>query len=190
MKKAGARDRILETAGKLFCKHGYQSVGINEIIKKSGTAKASFYNHFPSKEKLCAAWLSKVHKESEARHNTFLKDANEPLEAVKQYFNDLKDWMIDTEYRGCPFSNTATVLSEEAELVRQEVNEHKLFHRDFFVDLARLFTKGSEASKLGNALFILYSGATIEAQNLKATWPVETATEVAVKLCHQLSSSN
>ena len=185
MKKEGAKDRIMETAAKLFSKHGYQAVGINEIIEKSKTAKASFYSHFPSKEKLCVAWLSKVHKLSEARHDKLLKGANEPLDTVKQYFNDLKAWMISTDYRGCPFSNTATVLNADSEVIHLEIQEHKLFHRDFFVEQARLFTKGAKAKKLGHTLFVLYSGATVEAQNLRATWPVEIATKVAVDLCQQ-----
>ena len=32
-------------------------MGINEIIEKAEVAKASFYQHFPSKQDLCAAWL-------------------------------------------------------------------------------------------------------------------------------------
>ena len=188
MKKQGAKDRILETAGKLFCKHGYQAVGINEIIEKSGTAKATFYNHFPSKEKLCVAWLSKVHKQSEVRHEQYLKEADKPLNAVKQYFNDLKAWMLDTDFRGCPFTNTATVVCEDCRDVCKEICDHKAFHRGFFVDLARLFTKGSKATKLGNTLFVLYSGATTEAQNLKTIWPIETAADAAVALCKQATA--
>ena len=185
MKKQGAKDRILETAGKLFCKHGYQAVGINEIIEKSGTAKATFYNHFPSKDKLCAEWLRLAHKNSELRHQQYLQNADKPLSAVKQYFSDLKTWMLDTEYRGCPFSNTATVVCDDCADLCKEICEHKAFHREFFVELARLFAKGSKATKLGNTLFVLYSGATTEAQNLKTTWPIETATDAAIALCKQ-----
>ncbi len=65
MRKANAKERILETAGKLFFQHGYSEVGINEIIAKAETAKASFYQHYPSKEALCEAWLSNVHDRSE-----------------------------------------------------------------------------------------------------------------------------
>jgi AcrR family transcriptional regulator len=48
--KAPARERILGTADRLFSSRGYGNVGINEIIDRSETAKASLYQHFPSKE--------------------------------------------------------------------------------------------------------------------------------------------
>jgi AcrR family transcriptional regulator len=44
-----ARQLILSTAGQLFAQRGYELVGINEIIEKSGVAKATFYAHFKSK---------------------------------------------------------------------------------------------------------------------------------------------
>src|SRR4029079_6105891 len=47
--------RILATACDLFYRNGYRATGINEIIRKSGVAKATFYAHFPSKESLAFA---------------------------------------------------------------------------------------------------------------------------------------
>ncbi|MGB5338112.1 MAG: TetR/AcrR family transcriptional regulator, partial [Gammaproteobacteria bacterium] len=52
-----ARARILETASDLFAAQGYRATGVNEVIEKSGVAKATFYNHFPSKDELCLAYL-------------------------------------------------------------------------------------------------------------------------------------
>ena len=189
MIKIGAKERILDTAGRLFQEKGYQSVGINEIIEKSETAKASFYNHFPSKEKLCADWLCETHRLSEARHNKLLCSAGRHSKILDQYFNQLKDWMVEKGYRGCPFSNTAIVAVTDSEMIRQQIQRHKLYHRDFFVELARFYTQGSNASKLGNALFILYSGATTEAQNLRTTWPIDAALEAAHILCAQCKTS-
>ena len=40
---------ILETALKLFAQKGYDRVTVDEICKKSGTSKGSFYQHFSAK---------------------------------------------------------------------------------------------------------------------------------------------
>ena len=80
MKKQNARERILETASDLFAARGYSTVGINEIIEKSETAKASFYHHFPSKETLCVTWLSETHARSDVRHEAILKAEGEASE--------------------------------------------------------------------------------------------------------------
>ncbi|MCI1779635.1 MAG: TetR/AcrR family transcriptional regulator [Bacteroidales bacterium] len=52
------KDRIIETAFKLFLTRGY-SVGINEIINKSDTSKGTFYHYFKSKEKLFVEIIDK-----------------------------------------------------------------------------------------------------------------------------------
>ncbi|MGD1846632.1 MAG: TetR/AcrR family transcriptional regulator, partial [Salibacteraceae bacterium] len=44
MKHSEIRGRIIETASELFYQNGYNSTGINEIIAKSGIAKATLYS--------------------------------------------------------------------------------------------------------------------------------------------------
>lgn len=53
----GARERILTTAYRLFARRGIRDVGINEIIAKSGVAKATLYQHFHTKNDLVLAFL-------------------------------------------------------------------------------------------------------------------------------------
>lgn len=182
MRKSNARERILETAGRLFSRNGYALVGINEIIAQSETAKASFYQHFPSKEKLCAEWLKLTHERSVASHDAILKSKKAPQRKLRDYFNDLKKWLLENNFRGCPYTNTASMLNTEAPEIREQVEIHKLFIRDFFIELARGFTKPDRARQVGAALFLLYSGATAEAQNVRSTWPVESALETAESL--------
>ena len=45
----------------MFHKQGFNSTGINQIIEEAKVAKASFYQHFKSKEDLCVAFLEKRH---------------------------------------------------------------------------------------------------------------------------------
>jgi AcrR family transcriptional regulator len=187
MKKASARERILETAGDLFARNGYALVGINEIIAKSETAKASFYQHFKSKELLCAEWLRSMHERSVEKHDSILASGKSPERKTKDYFAELKKWLIGNDFRGCPYTNTTSMLSTDAPAIREQVEIHKLFIRDFFVELAQGITSGSQAQQLGSTLFLLYSGATAEAQNVRSVWPVESATQAALKLVEEAS---
>ena len=178
MKKANARQRILETASDLFAEKGYSAVGINEIIDKSETAKASFYHHFPSKEKLCLTWLSDTHARSVAHHDAILAAEGTAQKKILDYFKSLKDWMQTKEFRGCPYTNTSASLDKESPPISEQVELHKLSIRDFFIELAReIVPAGSSAQRLGTTLFLLYSGATTESQNLKSVWPVDAAVD-------------
>lgn len=51
MKKGELKKKeILKTAEALFCKNGYESTSIQDILDELHTSKGSFYHHFESKE--------------------------------------------------------------------------------------------------------------------------------------------
>lgn len=47
--KAG---NILAAAERLFCRHGYEGVSINQVAREAGVSKANVFHHFGSKEGL------------------------------------------------------------------------------------------------------------------------------------------
>lgn len=51
MKKGDeSRQKILETAERLFCQRGYEATSVQDILDVLNSSKGSFYHHFPSKE--------------------------------------------------------------------------------------------------------------------------------------------
>ena len=54
-----ARQRILETADRLFYQDGVRAAGIDRIIAEAGVAKMSLYKHFPSKDDLILAVMER-----------------------------------------------------------------------------------------------------------------------------------
>ena len=54
-----ARERVLQTAYAMFAARGVRDVGVDEVIKGAGVAKATLYRHFPSKDDLVVAFLEK-----------------------------------------------------------------------------------------------------------------------------------
>jgi len=177
--------RVLETAGDLFQRLGYTRVGINRIIAESNVSKDGFYRNFPSKKDLCIAWLRETHTRSEKRHAEILAEDRPVPEKIEAYFQTLEDYMKCREFRGCPFSNTASVADASSVEIRLEVESHKNFHRRFFSDLIRPVVSETTAEALGDHFFLLYSGASTEAQNLRTEWPIRTAAKLARSLCEQ-----
>src|SRR5947209_9948126 len=51
------RDRLLETARKLFWTNGYANTGIAQILKEANAGSGSLYYFFPTKEDLLLAVL-------------------------------------------------------------------------------------------------------------------------------------
>lgn len=179
------KQRILDTAATLFFERGYELVGINELIEKSGVAKSTFYQHFPSKEKLCAEWLRQEALESDAGAKELLQKPIPPREKIARKFDGLRQFLSESNFRGCPFSNTATVVLQDNE-VREVVRQYKENARFFWQAVAlQIQSDPSKARVLGDSLFLLFSGAATEAQNSKALWPVDSAKSAALSLCDQ-----
>ena len=53
------KDRILETADRLFYLQGIRAVGVDTIAAEIGISKRTLYNHFPSKDALISAYLAR-----------------------------------------------------------------------------------------------------------------------------------
>ena len=48
------RRRIIEVAGEAFREHGFDGIGLADLMKKAGLTHGGFYGHFKSKEDLGA----------------------------------------------------------------------------------------------------------------------------------------
>src|SRR3982750_4874242 len=93
-----AYQRILSTACDLFYRQGYRATGINEIIEKSGVAKATFYANFPSKEGLALAYM-KTMNEKEAREVIVgLEKYSGPYEKLLGLLEWSIDWSKERDY--------------------------------------------------------------------------------------------
>ncbi|MEW1847912.1 TetR/AcrR family transcriptional regulator [Nonomuraea angiospora] len=128
-----ARERILETATRLFYTEGVHSVGIDRIIAEAGVAKATFYHHFPGKDDLVRAY---VDQQTSLQHTlvTTLR-ATSPREKLMEIFAYMCEFGAGTAYRGCPFVNTAAEYPDPAHPVRQAINEYRHWVRGLYRDL-------------------------------------------------------
>src|ERR1043165_4494496 len=158
-----ARQRILETADRLFYQEGIRAVGIDRIIAEAEVAKMSLYKHFPSKDDLILAVLQyreesvlEFFRSAMERH---AKKAKTPLRA---FFAALKDFFESTGFRGCPFQNAAVELADPAHPGTEFVRGHKQRFSEFLRGLVEEMV-GKSAPKLAPAVAILVEGALVTA---------------------------
>jgi len=61
-----SREKILETAGRLFSQNGYDATSVHEICTQAGVSKGAFYHYFSTKETLflilMEAWVDRMKK--------------------------------------------------------------------------------------------------------------------------------
>src|SRR5258708_8528849 len=63
-KKEQTRERILRAAARAIRKHGYEGVGVAEVMKEAGLTHGGFYAHFESRDALLAAAVEQAGAES------------------------------------------------------------------------------------------------------------------------------
>jgi AcrR family transcriptional regulator len=175
-----ARERILMTASELFYKQGYRATGINEVIKKSGVAKATFYNHFPTKDDLCKAYLiGAVDVELETL-DELIESSKDPVSRFLSIIKFLKPWLIETKFRGCAFlhmvaevPNPKSTLRKEGKRLYDGVRERVEMLTKELIDSDKKQFGHLKIENVVNQYLIVFGGAIALAEIYHADWPVE-----------------
>ncbi|WP_415854655.1 TetR/AcrR family transcriptional regulator [Sinomonas sp. G460-2] len=90
---ATARQRILDTSFELFARRGIRDVGVDELIERSGVAKATFYRHFRTKDDLALAYLERWYEErSAAIEAAVARHRDEDRPALLAVFDVFDEW--------------------------------------------------------------------------------------------------
>ena len=143
------RDRILETAANLFFTQGYRATGINEVIAKSGVAKATFYNHFPTKDDLCLAYLRHRNTTEFQAITAYVQDYGSPRERFLAVMQSIQPWLEANSLRGCAFINMVAEVPDPEDQLRKEGLQHYESLRQLILGLAQNLIQ-SDAQKYGH----------------------------------------
>jgi AcrR family transcriptional regulator len=157
------RDRLLDTAGRLFYRHGFQAVGIDRILAESGVAKMTLYRHFRSKDALIAAYLERADDQFWKWAESALSRAEDPEAKLIALFEALARLATSAECLGCVFQGAAVAFPEFEHPGHREAVRHKLGVRERLAALAR--QAGLRApDALASQLQLLMDGAWIAAR--------------------------
>jgi AcrR family transcriptional regulator len=145
------KERILETADRLFYLQGIRAIGVDTIAAEIGISKRTLYNHFPSKDALIQAYLERRFVQPRASDNP-------PVEQILGTFDALERRFSASDFRGCPFVNAVAELGAEDQSVRQIAiafkESRRLWFRDLLVQLGV-----NDAEALATQLALLVDGS-------------------------------
>jgi AcrR family transcriptional regulator len=184
-----ARRRILDTARELFYRNGYRATGINEIIQKSGVAKATFYAHFPSKASLAYAYVESMNREENRVLEEGLKQFPGPYEKLIGLVEYLIPWSKARDYRGCAYLNISSEITDHDNPVRRESKDHYLWVRRLVGQLMRELKRKRgaawtrrDADQAADDYMLIFSGALAMAQVYHDPEPFRAAIKAVKRL--------
>jgi AcrR family transcriptional regulator len=185
-KGAQTRLRIIAAAADLFHKQGVRATSPEQIIEKSGTGKGQFYHYFKNKEGL-------VHEVLQS-HLDAMRNGTGALNYEIVAWQDLEKWFRDQielqrsfkMRRGCPFGTIGNEITENDELVRQDLslifevmkNKIALF---FGKEKARgRLTDEANEHSMADFCIAVIQGAMLMGRVKRNSQPVETTVREAL----------
>ena len=180
-----ARDRLIETALSLFNRYGFHATGVDRIVAVAKVAKKTLYAHFPSKEELILAALSRKRAAFSDKFLPMIQaSSSDPRERLLNLFELAKSWFQDPDFFGCIFINAAVEYSEPSHPINSCAREFKTLLRNFIREQAAA-GGASDAEVLADQIALLFEGATTVAQVQARPDAATTAKVIATQLIDQ-----
>lgn len=179
------RARVLDTVSRLFYEQGFQATGINQIIEESEVAKASLYEHFPSKEEILRVYLEDATGRWQQEFEAFTKDRAPGEKTLLALFDYRKKLATERGFKGCLFVRVAYELPNLEEASMEVIRRHKIYVRSMIrknVSLLPGKRTGKEIDELAEMIFWVYEGAGVQSTLDKSGKVFEDAKKIAHKL--------
>ena len=101
-RKEESHERIVRAAARAIRKHGYEGLGVAQVMKEAGLTHGGFYAHFKSKDDLITQAISHMFDERAQVFQGCMKGV-EPAEALRSFVDVyLSAQHRDRRERGCP----------------------------------------------------------------------------------------
>lgn len=182
-RKSAARQRIIETAERLFYAEGTRSVGIDRIIAEADVAKMTLYNHFASKDDLILAVLKYRETQfDEMIAKSIERHVRKGKDKLAAFFAALKDWFRSPGFRGCSFINARVELADAEHPASQFAAEHKQRFHTFLKEILSESVGAKAAKSLTPAVALMVEGAIVTAVMEQSAKPADVARDAALAL--------
>ncbi|AZA93568.1 HTH-type transcriptional repressor nemR [Chryseobacterium nakagawai] len=171
------RERILSTTLLLFHKQGFNSTGINQIIEEANVSKASFYQHFKSKDELCIEFLNKRYDYWVSELKKFISGALGSEEKILKSFDFLMYMNEKENFRGCSFWNILSEIPADKEEIHSVLRYHKNKLRIFFNDEMK-------DEKIAAHIYLLFESSILTSQLYRSNEFIETSKTIIKNILH------
>ncbi len=165
---SAVRDRILDTASRLFYERGVRAVGVDLVVLEAAVAKTSLYRYFPTKDDLIVAFLEREDVEFWAQWDgVAARFPDDPAGELDAHMRWIGERLARSNYRGCPQINVAAEFAEQDHPARQVSQRHMQALRGHLFDIAKRLNV-PRPKQLAAQLAVLVNGAFVSSGLLGA----------------------
>ncbi len=150
------RETVINVASRLFREHGFDGIGLKDLMKGAGLTQGGFYKQFASKDDLAAQASRRAMESATRRWSEAAADSSDPLEAVMAFYLS-KDHRGE-KAEGCPLVALGSDATRQSEEVRRPFQDGIRAHFEVLNELLD-DTRSSNPSGKAMAILSLMVGA-------------------------------
>ncbi len=124
MKKTNlTKEKLLQVGFDLIWDSSYGSVSVDDICKRAGINKGSFYHFFPSKADLVVEAYEEHWKEKRPMMDRMFSPSVPPLERIQNWLRTMYEIQKEKAEKyghvcGCPFASVGSEIATQDEKIR------------------------------------------------------------------------
>lgn len=144
------RETVINVASRLFREHGFDGIGLKDLMKGAGLTQGGFYKQFSSKDDLAAQASRRALESATRRWSTAAATSSDPLEAVMEFY--LSSGHLGEKADGCPLVALGSDAARQNAEVRRPFEDGIRAH---FEVLDELMGDARSSNPSGKAMAIL-----------------------------------
>jgi len=162
--KALSREKILKAAADLFCRYGFDSVSLTEVMRCADMTHGGFYAHFSSKTKLYVDAIRYAAKQSAI--GKMEPDDFDQKTLISFIENYLSLGHIRQESAACPLAFLSTDVAHREPLVRESYEKTFFGMTDKITSVIEALVGKEQAREYAQYLVVNLVGAVSVARSL------------------------
>lgn len=122
------KQKLIETATELIWRDSYNAVSVDDICKKAGVQKGSFYHYFPSKAHLALETMDSCMRDTKEHYDDIFSPTRDPLERFKLMVAYIIEQQKEIQKElghvcGCPFATLGSELAAQDDAIGIRITE-------------------------------------------------------------------
>lgn len=187
--RAETRLRLIEIGTDILSEKGFDTTAIDEVLRRAGVPKGSFYYYFPSKAEFGLAVVDHYAHLWEQKLTRLLRDPNvRPLQRVRNYIAEAARGLEHYEFRrGCLIGNIGQELGGLDDAFRERILGVLNSWSGFLADCLRQGQDAGEiradlnVKQIASFFWFSWEGAILKAKLERSTLPLDQFREVTFK---------
>ncbi len=126
------REAVINVASKLFREHGFDGIGLKDLMKGAGFTQGGFYKQFESKEDLAALASERAMAGATQRWSSVAAASSDPLQGIIDFY--LSKGHRAEIGEGCPLVALGSDAARQSDVVRQSFQDGIKAHLRILAD--------------------------------------------------------